>query len=97
MSTFNKINQPVYTTLQGYSVLSDGSIQIEHIIGVGEDTDGEMKNFTRISSQWLTIQAGQAQELLNQPLSKDDIGKTPNEIMLDRIYNHLKSTNEIVV
>lgn len=94
---FNKVNNPIYTTVSTYNVNEDGSISATYVVGTGEDVNGEITNFIKICQDYKHIPNEQAQELLNQPLSKDDIGKTPNEIMLDRIYNHLKSTNEIVV
>lgn len=92
---FNKINQPVYTAVANYSTQSDGSISARYIIGTA--TTEDLSDFQLICESWKHVSAEHAKKLLDLPLTKDDLGKTPNQIMLDRIYTHLKETGEIVV
>ncbi len=47
-------------------------------------------------SEYKYIDPEAAKMLTEKPLTEEDVGKTPNEIMLVRIYQHLKSTNQIV-
>lgn len=97
MATFNRIEQSVYTTLLSHSTLDGGTIQVEYALGVMDEQDGVVNNFRPLVSQWYTIEAEQAQALISQPLTKDDVGKTPDEVMKARIYEHLKATNTILV
>lgn len=97
MNTFNRIEQNVYTTLKSQSFLSDGSVQVEYAIGVGTDNEGNLDDFKQLSSQWFTIEQTKADEIANAPLTKDDLGKSPNQILLDRFYNYLKETGSILI
>ena len=97
MTTFNKILNPMYSAISAFSISEDGSINATYVVGTGEDSEGSVTNFTPIISAYKYMNNEQAQQIINAPLAKEDIGKTPNQIMLDRIYNYLKSTGEIVV
>lgn len=92
---FNKINQPVYTAIANYSTQSDDSISVRYIVGTGASED--LSDFQLICESWKYVSAEHARELLDQPLTADDLGKTPNEIILGRIYDYLKANNEIVI
>lgn len=94
----NKLNQPAFTAITNYSTSADGSIQARYIVGTGieHETDG-VQNFQLLAEQWKHINAEKAQELLDLPLTAEDVGKKPNDIMLSRIYNHLKEIGEIIV
>ncbi|MCK3657210.1 hypothetical protein A4G18_00365 [Pasteurellaceae bacterium Pebbles2] len=95
--TFNKIEQSVYTTLTNFTQLDDGSIQLKYVVGVGSDQDGEIQNFSQLSEVYKYINSEQATELNNIALTKDDLGKTPQEILMRRCYEYLKSVGEILV
>ena len=92
---FNKINQPVYTAVTNYSTQYDGSISVRYIISIDKSED--LSNFQLICESWKSVSAEQAKELLDRPLTKEDIGKTPNQIILDLIYTHLKEVGEILI
>ncbi|HDL5808171.1 TPA: hypothetical protein RSV48_002554, partial [Mannheimia haemolytica] len=54
-------------------------------------------NFVIITSEYKYIDAQSAKAITDAPLTKEDIGKTPTQIMLGRIYKYLKETGQIVV
>lgn len=94
----NKINQPVFTAVSNYSTSDDGSINARYIVGTGNLSDtGDVPDFQLICESWKYVSAEDAKELMNKPLTADDLGKSPNEIMLSRIYTHLKEKGEIVI
>ena len=97
MPTFNRIELPTYTTIMSHNVLADGSIQIEYAVGVGEERENQVHDFQVLASQWFTIEKESATELLNQPMTKEDVGKTPNDILTKRCYDFLKANNYIKV
>lgn len=94
---FNKVNNPIYTTITHYTQQEDNSISAKYVVGTGEDQDGQIVNFVVICESYKYIPANKALELVNTPLTQDDLGKAPQEIMLDRIYKYLKEANEIVI
>lgn len=93
----NQINQPVFTTITSYSTQDDGSLNAKYVVGTGDDADGTVTNFVIITSEYKYIDAQSAKAITDAPLTKDDLGKTPTQIMLGRIYTHLKETGQIVV
>lgn len=97
MTTFNKILNPMYSAIASYSTQDDGSINAKYVLGTGEETEGEVTNFTPIISEYKWIDANTAQEINDVPLTKEDLGKTPTQIMLARIYAYLKENGQIVV
>ncbi|AJA73392.1 hypothetical protein 3927AP1_28 [Mannheimia phage vB_MhS_3927AP1] len=97
MTTFNKILNPMYSTIASYSTQDDGSLNAKYVVGTGEESDSEVTNFVIITSEYKYIDAQSAKAITDAPLTKEDIGKTPTQIMLGRIYNHLKETGQIVV
>ena len=90
---FNKINQPVYTAVANYTTADDGSILAKYVVGTGRDEEGQIVDFVPICETYKYIASEQAMELINAPMTNDDLGKTPNYIMLSRIYNYLKTHN----
>lgn len=94
---FNKVNNPIYTAVANYTTTDDGSISAKYVVGTGRDEEGQIVDFVPICETHKYIPAENASELLNAPMTKDDLGKTPNEIMLGRIYDYLKANNEIVI
>jgi len=97
MTTFNKILNPMYSAIAAYSKQEDGSINAKYVLGTGEDSDGSVTNFVPIISDYKWIDAVAAKELMSKPLTKDDIGKTTEQIDLDRIYAYLKENGQIVI
>lgn len=91
----NRIEQPVYTAVANYSTQSDGSLSVRYIVGTGKSDD--VSDFQLLCESWKHIPAEKATILTEQPLTADDLGKSPNQIMLDRIYTHLKEVGEILV
>lgn len=94
---FNKVNNPIYTTVTHFTQQEDNSISAKYVVGTGEDKDGQIVNFIAMCESYKYIPADKALELVNAPLTQDDLGKAPQEIMLDRIYKYLKETNQIVI
>ncbi|HDL3289361.1 TPA: hypothetical protein PW556_002217, partial [Mannheimia haemolytica] len=92
MTTFNKILNPMYSTIASYSTQDDGSLNAKYVVGTGEESDGAVTKFVTITSEYKYIDAQSAKAITDAPLTKEDIGKTPTQIMLGRIYNHLKET-----
>lgn len=97
MTTYNKLNQSVYTTLKSHSFSADGSVQVEYAVGVGTETENGLQDFQQLASQWFNIEQGVATDLANAPLTKDDLGKSPTDILLDRFYNYLKESGTILI
>lgn len=97
MATFNKILNPMYSAIASYSTQEDGSINAKYVIGTGTDNDGTVTDFAPIISEYKWIDAESAKAINDAPFTQDDIGKTPTQIMLARIYRQLKETGQIVV
>lgn len=94
---FNKVNNPIYTVVANYTIVDDGSISAKYVVGTGRDEEGQIVDFIPICETHKYIAPKQAVELINAPMTKDDLGKTPNAVMLGRIYDYLKTHNEIVI
>ncbi|MDW0761628.1 hypothetical protein P2I58_13745, partial [Mannheimia haemolytica] len=60
MTTFNKILNPMYSTIASYSTQDDGSLNAKYVVGTGDDTDGEVTNFVIITSEYKYIDAQSA-------------------------------------
>ena len=56
-----------------------------------------MTDFTPIISEYKWIDPAAAKSIFGQPLTQDDIGKTTEQIDLDRIYAYLKEQGQIVI
>lgn len=97
MTTFNKILAPMYSAIASYSTQDDGSINAKYVVGTGTENDGAVTDFTPIISEYKWIDAQAAEGINNAPLTKEDLGKTPTQIMLARIYAYLKEVGQIVV
>lgn len=97
MTTFNKILDPMYSAIANYSTNEDGAINAKYVLGTGEDSEGQVTNFTAIISEYKYIPSEEAKAISEAPLTQDDLGKSPTAIMLGRIYKHLKDKGEIIV
>lgn len=93
---YNKIENPIYTVIETYAILDGNQIQAKYVVGTGEEKDGQLVNFAPLATEFKYINGEHATALQNAPLTAEDIGKTPTAIMIDRIYNHLKQTGEIL-
>lgn len=97
MTTFNKILDPMYSVIATYSKQEDGSINAKYVLGTGTDNDGAVTDFTPIISEYKWIDPTAAKSIFGQPLTQDDIGKTMDQLYLDRIYAYLKEQGQIVI
>lgn len=97
MTTFNKILDPMYSVIATYSKQEDGSINAKYVLGTGTDNDGAVTDFTPIISEYKWIDLTAAKSIFGQPLTQDDIGKTMDQLYLDRIYAYLKEQGQIVI
>ena len=97
MTTFNKILNPMYSVIAAYSRQEDGSINAKYVLGTGTDNDGEVTDFTPIISEYKWIDPAAAKSIFGKPLTQDDIGKTMDQLYLDRIYAYLKEQGQIVI
>ena len=97
MTIFNKILNPMYSVVATYSRQEDGSINAKYVLGTGTDNDGAVTDFTPIISEYKWIDPAAAKSILDKPLTQDDIGKTTEQINLDRIYAYLKEQGQIVI
>ena len=87
----------MYSTIATYSKQEDGSINAKYVLGTGTDNDGAVTDFTPIISEYKWIDPATAKSILGKPLTQDDIGKTTEQIDLDRIYAYLKEQGQIVI
>lgn len=92
---FNKILNPVYSAVTGFSMNPDGSISATYVIGTGTDNDGEVTDFTPLVTEYKYLDQSQAQAVFMAPLKQEDIGKSFQDLMLGRIYIYLKENNII--
>ena len=97
MTTFNKILTPMYSVIAAYSKQEDDSINAKYVLGTGTDNDGTVTDFTPIISEYKWIDPTAAKSIFGQPLTQDDIGKTMDQLYLDRIYAYLKEQGQIVI
>lgn len=97
MTTFNKILNPMYSVIAAYSKQEDDSINAKYVLGTGTDNDGTVTDFTPIISEYKWIDPIAAKSIFGQPLTQDDIGKTMEQLYLDRIYAYLKEQGQIVI
>ena len=97
MTTFNKILNPMYSVIAAYSKQEDGSINAKYVLGTGTDNDGAVTDFTPIISEYKWIDPTAAKSIFGKPLTQDDIGKTMDQLYLDRIYAYLKEQGQIVI
>lgn len=90
-----KILTPVYAAVTSFSINDDGSLSATYQIGTGVENDGQVSEFSPLISEYKYLVQEQAQQLLNVPLTKDDIGKSYQDVMLSRIYTFLQEQGMI--
>ena len=87
----------MYSVIAAYSKQEDDSINAKYVLGTGTDNDGAVTDFIPIISEYKWIDPTAAKSILGQPLTQEDIGKTMEQIYLDRIYAYLKEQGQIVI
>lgn len=92
---FNKLLNPVYSTITAFSMSDDGSIYATYVLGTGVDNDGEVTDFTPLVTEHKYLDKAQAQAVLMAPLKQEDLGKSFQDLMLGRIYTYLKENDLI--
>lgn len=97
MTTFNKILSPVYSAITACVKQEDGSVSVKYVIGTGADSGDTVTNFTPIVTEYKWIDAETAKSVLDKPLTKDDIGKTTEQLDIERVYIYLRESGQIVV
>ena len=97
MTTFNKILTPVYSTISGFSMNQDGSMNVTYAIGTGTEEDGEVTEFNPLITEYKYLDSSQAMNVMTAPMTKDDIGKSFQDIMIGRIYNYMREVGMVQV
>lgn len=103
MAVYLPTEKQVYHGISSFYQNSDSSISVDYKLGIfltrlsptetGESI--EEQYFEELSTQNFYIDSYSSQEILSKPLTKEDIGKTPNEITISRIEEYLRNTNQI--
>lgn len=95
---FTKIENPVYTVIEEYAMLdSSNQIQIKYSLGTGDVVDGQLTNWRTIISDYKYITGEEMEAIKNAPITSDDVGKSSDDIIRGRIYNHLKEKGLILI
>ncbi|MDO9899060.1 hypothetical protein Q7371_10255 [Glaesserella parasuis] len=98
MATFNKILNPLYSTISGFNMDQSGSMNVTYQIGTSvENEENQVTEFNPIVTEYKYLDAEQAMEVMMQPLKKEDIGKSFQELMIGRIYDYMKEQGMIQV
>ncbi len=98
MTTFNKILNPLYSTISGFNMDQSGSMNVVYQIGTAtENEENQVTEFNPIVTEYKYLDAQQAMEVMMQPLKKDDVGKSFQELMIGRIYDYMKEKGMIQV
>ena len=95
---FTKIENPVYTVIEEYAMLdSSNQIQIKYSLGIGDVVDGQLTNWRPLISDYKYITGEEMEALKNAPITADDVGKQADDIIRNRLYNHLKEKGVILI
>ncbi|MDG6448887.1 hypothetical protein [Glaesserella parasuis] len=98
MTTFNKILNPLYSTISGFNMDQSGSMNVTYQIGTAvENEENQVTEFNPIVTEYKYLDAQQAMEVMMQPLKKEDIGKSFQDLMIRRIYDYMKEKGMILV
>ncbi|MDP0286710.1 hypothetical protein Q7Z16_10570 [Glaesserella parasuis] len=98
MATFNKILNPLYSTISGFNMDQGGSMNVAYQIGTAvENEENQVTEFNPIVTEYKYLDAEQATEVMMQPLKKEDIGKSFQDLMIRRIYDYMKEKGMIQV
>lgn len=92
---YKPIETQLYHAITEFYTAS-GSTNVTYKIGTFvKQPESEELYFEELLQKNFWIDNENTERLNNQPLTKEDIGKTPNEIMLSRIEAYLRSTGEL--
>lgn len=95
---FIKIENPVYTVIEEYAMLdSSNQIQIKYSLGTGDVVDGQLTNWRTIISDYKYITGEEMEAIKNAPITADDVGKSSDDIIRSRLYDHLKEKGLIII
>lgn len=98
MTTFNKILNPLYSTISGFNMDQSGAMNVVYQIGTAtENEENQVTEFNPIVTEYKYLDAQQATEVMMQPLKKDDVGKSFQELMIGRICDYMKEKGMIQV
>ena len=98
MTTFNKILNPLYSTISGFNMDQSGAMNVVYQIGTAtENEENQVTEFNPIVTEYKYLNAQQTTEVMMQPLKKDDVGKSFQELMIGRIYDYMKEKGMIQV
>ncbi|AUI65635.1 MULTISPECIES: hypothetical protein [Glaesserella] len=97
MTTFNKILNPVYSTIAGFGMNPDGSMNVTYQIGTATEENEQITEFNPLVTEYKYLDASQVQTIMFAPLTKDCIGKSFQDLMLGRIYHYMKEQGMIQV
>lgn len=95
---FNKILNPLYSTISGFNMDQSGTMNVVYQIGTAtENEENQVTEFNPIVTEYKYLDAQQATEVMMQPLKKDDVGKSFQELMIGRICDYMKEKGMIQV
>ncbi len=98
MTTFNKISNPLYSTISGFNMDQSGSMNVVYQIGTAtENEENQVTEYNPIVTEYKYLNAQQATEMMMRPLKKDDVGKSFQELIIGRIYDYMKDKGMIQV
>lgn len=97
MATFNKILNPVYSTISGFTMNSDGSMNVTYAIGTGTEEAEQITEFRPLVTEYKYLDSTQAHAIMFASLTQGDIGKSFQDLMLNRIYSYMKEQGMIEV
>ena len=60
MATFNKILNPVYSTISGFTMNSDGSMNVTYAIGTGTEEAEQITEFRPLVTEYKYLDSTQA-------------------------------------
>lgn len=96
MTTFNKILNPLYSTIAGFNMDQSGSLNVVYQIGTAtENEENQVTEFSPIVTEYKYLDAQQTMAIMMTPLKKEDIGKSFQELMIGRIYDYMLNNNII--
>lgn len=98
MTTFNKILNPLYSTISGFNMDQSGSMNVTYQIGTAvENEENQVTEFSPLVTEYKYLDAQQTMEVMMTPLKREDIGKSFQDLMIGRIYDYMKEKGMIQV
>ena len=78
MATFNKILNPVYSAISGFTMNSDGSMNVTYAIGTGTEEAEQITEFRPLVTEYKYLDSTQAHAIMFAPLTQGDIVNPSN-------------------